>query len=61
MKDGSKPSRVHADGTHYHVTVLTILTMGVITLLKVSIKRQKEQQLREALRQMRTAIDEFHT
>jgi general secretion pathway protein G len=34
--------------------------MGVIPLLKVSVKRQKEQQLREALRQMRTAIDEFH-
>ena len=42
------------------ITVLTILTMGVIPLLKVSIKRQKEQQLREILRQMRTAIDEFH-
>ncbi len=42
------------------ITVLTILTMGVVPLLKVSVKRQKEQQLREVLRQMRTAIDEFH-
>jgi general secretion pathway protein G len=41
------------------ITVLTILTMGVVPLLKLSVKRQKEQQLHEALRQMRTAIDEF--
>lgn len=42
------------------ITVLSILTMGVIPLVKVSVKRQKEQQLRDVLRQMRTAIDEFH-
>jgi general secretion pathway protein G len=42
------------------ITVMTILTLGVIPLVKVSVKRQKEQQLRDALRQMRTAIDEFH-
>ncbi len=42
------------------ITVLTILTMGVVPLLKLSVKRQKEQQLREALRQMRSAIDDFH-
>lgn len=42
------------------VTVLTILTLGVIPLVKVSVKRQKEQQLRETLRQIRSAIDEFH-
>jgi general secretion pathway protein G len=42
------------------VTVLSILTLGVVPLLKLSVKRQKEQQLRETLRQMRTAIDEFH-
>ena len=41
------------------ITVMVILTMGVIPLIKVSVKRQKEQQLRDALRQMRTAIDEF--
>jgi general secretion pathway protein G len=41
------------------ITVLTILTLGVVPLLKVSVKRQKELQLRDALRQMRTAIDEF--
>jgi general secretion pathway protein G len=42
------------------ITVLTILTLGVMPLVKVSFKRQKEQQLRETLRQMRMAIDEFH-
>ena len=42
------------------ITVLTILTMGVLPLVKVSVKRQKEQQLRETLRQIRSAIDEFH-
>ena len=42
------------------ITVLTILTLGVLPLVKISVKRQKEQQLRETLRQMRMAIDEFH-
>ena len=42
------------------ITVLTILTLGVLPLVKTSVKRQKEQQLRETLRQIRMAIDEFH-
>lgn len=42
------------------VTVLTILTLGVLPLVKISVRRQKEQQLRETLRQIRMAIDEFH-
>jgi general secretion pathway protein G len=42
------------------ITVLTILTLGVMPLVKVSHKRHKEQQLRETLRQIRAAIDEFH-
>ena len=42
------------------VAVLAILTMGVVPLVQVSVKRQKEQQLREALREMREAIDQFH-
>jgi general secretion pathway protein G len=42
------------------ITVMTILTLGVVPLVKVSIKRQREQQLRETLRAIRTAIDEFH-
>ncbi len=41
------------------ITVLTIMTMGVVPLLKLSVKRQKEQQLRDTLREMRGAIDEF--
>lgn len=41
------------------ISVLTILTLSVVPLLKISVKRQKEQQLRAYLRQMRTAIDEF--
>jgi prepilin-type N-terminal cleavage/methylation domain-containing protein len=42
------------------VAVLAILTLGVIPLVQVSVKRQKEQQLREDLREMREAIDQFH-
>jgi len=42
------------------VTVLAIMTLGVLPLVKVSVKRQREQQLRETLRQIRIAIDEFH-
>jgi general secretion pathway protein G len=42
------------------VTVLAVLTLGVVPLVQVSIRRQKEQQLREALRQMRDAVDQFH-
>ena len=42
------------------ITVLTILTLGVMPLVRVAVKRQREQRLRETLRQMRIAIDEFH-
>lgn len=42
------------------ITVLSILTLGVLPLVKVAVRRQKEQQLRETLRQIRMAIDEFH-
>jgi general secretion pathway protein G len=42
------------------VAVLAILTLGVIPLVQVTAKRQKEQELREALREMREAIDQFH-
>jgi general secretion pathway protein G len=42
------------------VGVMAILTLGVIPLVQVSVKRQKEQQLHEALRQIREAIDQFH-
>lgn len=42
------------------VAVLAILTLGVVPLVQVSVKRQKEVQLRDALREMREAIDQFH-
>src|SRR5918998_1087012 len=42
------------------LTVLAILSIGIIPLVKISVKRQREQQLRESLRQMRSAIDQFH-
>lgn len=42
------------------LTVMVILTLGVIPLVKVSVRRQREQRLREALREMRLAIEEFH-
>jgi general secretion pathway protein G len=42
------------------IAVLAVLTLGVVPLVKVSVKRQKEQRLREALREMRAAIDQFH-
>jgi general secretion pathway protein G len=42
------------------VAVLAILTLGIVPLVQVSVKRQREQQLRETLREMREAIDQFH-
>ncbi len=40
--------------------VLAILTLGAIALVQISVKRQREQELREALREMRSAIEQFH-
>ena len=42
------------------ITVLAVLTTGIIPLVKTSVKRQREQRLRETLREMREAIKEFH-
>src|SRR5687768_16392361 len=39
--------------------VLAVLVMGTIPLAENGVKRQKELRLRETLRQMRAAIDEF--
>jgi general secretion pathway protein G len=39
--------------------VLAVLVMGTIPLAQNGVKRQKEQRLRDALKQMRAAIDEF--
>ena len=41
------------------LTVLSILIMGTIPLAQNAVKRQKELRLRESLRMMRNAIDEF--
>jgi general secretion pathway protein G len=41
------------------MTVMTVLTLAVIPIVRTSIRRQREVRLHEALRQMRTAIDEF--
>lgn len=40
--------------------ILTILTLGALPLVQLSVQRQREQALREALREMRSAIDQFH-
>ena len=40
--------------------VLAILVMGTIPLAQNAVKRQKELRLRENLRELRNAIDEFH-
>ncbi len=42
------------------LTVLAILVMGTIPLTQNAAKRDKELRLRENLRLMRSAIDEFH-
>lgn len=42
------------------LTVLAILVMGTIPLAQNANKRQKEIRLRENLRTLRAAIDEFH-
>jgi len=41
------------------LTVLAILVMGTIPLAQNAVKRQKELRLRETLREIRSAIDEF--
>ncbi|MBA3350912.1 MAG: type II secretion system protein [Blastocatellia bacterium] len=41
------------------LTVLAILIMGTLPLAQNSVRRQRENRLRETLRQVRTAIDEF--
>lgn len=41
------------------LSILAILIMGTIPLAQNAVKRQKELKLRETLRQVRAAIDEF--
>ena len=40
--------------------ILTILASAILPLAKVSVTRQKELELRRALRQVRTAVDRYH-
>jgi len=42
------------------MAVLAVLVMGTIPLTQNAVKRQKELRLRETLRELRNAIDEFH-
>lgn len=42
------------------MTVMAVLTMAVIPIVRTSVRRQRETRLREALREIRGAIDEFH-
>src|SRR5204863_5154654 len=41
------------------MTVLAILSAGVIPMVKTAVRRQKETQLRDSLRTMREAIKDF--
>jgi len=43
----------------FTVTIVSILSMAALPLARVSIKRQKEVELRRALREMREAIDRY--
>jgi general secretion pathway protein G len=41
------------------ITILSILTTAAVPLLRNSVKRERESELRLALRQMRKAIDDY--
>ena len=40
--------------------ILAILASAILPLAKVTVRRQKELELRRSLRQLRTAIDRYH-
>lgn len=42
------------------LVVLSVLALGTIPLMQNAVRRQKEQRLRETLREIRQAVDEFH-
>jgi general secretion pathway protein G len=58
-----EPARVFAGFTLFELvitlTVLAILVLGTIPLAQNTVRRQNEARLRDTLRQMRNAIDEF--
>jgi general secretion pathway protein G len=60
LSAGSRPGGFTLIELVITVSVLSILTLGVVPLMKLSVKRQKETQLRDELRHIRMAIDEFH-
>ncbi len=41
------------------ITIIAVLAMGAVPLVQTAVKRQKEAELRETLRAVRQAIDEF--
>ncbi len=41
------------------ITVMSVLTLAVVPIVRNNVRRQKEQRLRDVLRDMREAIDEF--
>ena len=57
------PARVFAGFTLFELvvtlTVLSIVVMGTIPLAQNAVRRQNETRLRDTLRQIRNAIDEF--
>ncbi len=59
----SKPACCFAGFTLFELvvtlTVLSIVVLGTIPLAQNAVRRQNEQRLRESLRLMRNAIDEF--
>ena len=64
MRSKQKNNRQSADGFSLleliiTLSVLAILVMGTIPLAQNAVKRQKELRLRENLRELRNAIDEF--
>ena len=58
-----EPARVFAGFTLFELvvtlTVLSIVVMGTIPLAQNAVRRQNETRLRDTLRQIRNAIDEF--
>ena len=61
--DRREPAKQFAGFTLFELvvtlTVLSILVMGTIPLVTNAVKRQREERLRESLRMIRLAIDEF--
>jgi general secretion pathway protein G len=66
IREGARPKRAFGAGgfTLFELivtlTILGILVFSAIPLVQNAVKRQKEEQLRETLREIRMAIDEFH-